>query len=120
MKYDFDRICDRSNTNCVKWDTVKAIFGRDDVIPMWVADMDFPVAQPIVEALKITREDVAESLEGLPPVKMHCSNLAADALHAAIEDYLKKGGRGEWLNGKKEAPKKKPKTRKGARRQRAA
>ena len=52
MQYDFDRICDRSNTNSVKWDAVKAIFGRDDVIPMWVADMDFPVAQPIVEALK--------------------------------------------------------------------
>ena len=42
------------------------------------------------EALKITRGDVAESLGGLPPIKMHCSNLAADALHAAIKDYLKK------------------------------
>jgi nitrogen fixation NifU-like protein len=42
------------------------------------------------EALKITRADVAASLGGLPPVKMHCSNLAADALHAAIEDYYKK------------------------------
>ena len=44
----------------------------------------------IEEALKITRSDVANSLGGLPPVKMHCSNLAADALHAAIEDYRKK------------------------------
>ncbi len=52
MKYDFDQICDRSGTNCVKWDGAKTIFGCDDVIPMWVADMDFPVAQPIVEALK--------------------------------------------------------------------
>ncbi|MGD8505054.1 MAG: Fe-S cluster assembly scaffold protein NifU [Candidatus Bathyarchaeota archaeon] len=42
------------------------------------------------EAMKITRGNVAESLGGLPPVKMHCSNLAADGLHAAIEDYLKK------------------------------
>ena len=42
------------------------------------------------EALKITRKDVADALEGLPPIKMHCSNLAADALHAAIEDYYKK------------------------------
>ena len=42
------------------------------------------------EAMKITRKDVADALEGLPPVKMHCSNLAADALHAAIEDYYKK------------------------------
>ncbi len=39
------------------------------------------------EALKITRDDVANELEGLPPIKMHCSNLAADALHAAIVNY---------------------------------
>ena len=45
----------------------------------------------IEDALRITRADVAESLGGLPPAKMHCSNLAADALHAAINDYLKKG-----------------------------
>jgi len=46
----------------------------------------------IDEALKITRADVAESLGGLPPIKMHCSNLAADALHAAIKDYQAKKG----------------------------
>ena len=42
------------------------------------------------EAMKITRDDVASELGGLPPVKMHCSNLAAEALHEAIYDYLKK------------------------------
>ena len=42
------------------------------------------------EALKITRQDVADELEGLPPHKMHCSNLAADALHEAIKDYKNK------------------------------
>jgi nitrogen fixation NifU-like protein len=42
------------------------------------------------EAKKITRNDVADSLGGLPPIKMHCSNLAADALHEAIKDYQKK------------------------------
>jgi len=47
----------------------------------------------VEEALKITREEVARNLEGLPPVKMHCSNLAADGLHEAIKDYLKKGGK---------------------------
>jgi len=46
----------------------------------------------IEEGLKITRKNVADSLDGLPPIKMHCSNLAADGLHAAIEDYLKKKG----------------------------
>ena len=45
------------------------------------------------EAEKITRDDVANELEGLPPVKMHCSNLAADALKAAIKDYRKKAAR---------------------------
>ena len=52
MKYDFDRVYDRTNTNCAKWDAVLPIFGREDVIPMWVADMDFPVARPIIEAIK--------------------------------------------------------------------
>jgi len=42
------------------------------------------------EGLKISRGDVADNLGGLPPIKMHCSNLAADGLHAAIQDYLKK------------------------------
>jgi len=44
----------------------------------------------IEEALKISRGDVAGALDGLPPIKMHCSNLAADALHAAIKDYEEK------------------------------
>jgi nitrogen fixation NifU-like protein len=43
----------------------------------------------IKEARQIGRKDVAEELGGLPPIKMHCSNMAADALHKAIEDYLK-------------------------------
>ncbi len=42
------------------------------------------------EAMKISRSDVAGALEGLPPIKMHCSNLAADGLHEAIYDYLTK------------------------------
>lgn len=42
------------------------------------------------EAYKLTRDDVAKELGGLPAVKMHCSNLAADALREAIDDYRKK------------------------------
>ena len=42
------------------------------------------------DAEDISNDTVAEALDGLPPVKMHCSNLAADALHAAIMDYKKK------------------------------
>ncbi|MBY8989695.1 MAG: Fe-S cluster assembly scaffold protein NifU [Candidatus Lokiarchaeota archaeon] len=42
------------------------------------------------EASNISRDDVAESLDGLPPIKLHCSNLAADALKDAIKNYLDK------------------------------
>ena len=44
----------------------------------------------IDDALEITRNDVADELDGLPPQKMHCSNLAADALHVAIQNYKEK------------------------------
>ena len=42
------------------------------------------------EGLEITRADVAKNLDGLPPIKMHCSNLAADGLHLAIKEYREK------------------------------
>ncbi|MEN4007431.1 MAG: Fe-S cluster assembly scaffold protein NifU [Methanobacteriaceae archaeon] len=48
---------------------------------------EMAMGKTIEEAMEITRNDVAENLEGLPPVKMHCSNLAADALHSAINNY---------------------------------
>lgn len=44
----------------------------------------------IDEALQLTNKAVAEALDGLPPVKMHCSLLAEEAIHAAVEDYKKK------------------------------
>jgi nitrogen fixation NifU-like protein len=46
----------------------------------------------VEEALKITNKAVAEALDGLPPVKMHCSNLAEEAIRAAVEDYQRKNG----------------------------
>lgn len=51
---------------------------------------DLAKGKIIEEALKITNKDVAEALDGLPPIKIHCSNLAADGLHAAIKEYLEK------------------------------
>jgi len=47
----------------------------------------------IDEAMKITKSSLADALDGLPPQKMHCSNLGADALHKAIEDYRSKQGK---------------------------
>ena len=41
MKYDFDKVINRADTNCVKYDLRKQVFGNPDVLPMWVADMDF-------------------------------------------------------------------------------
>jgi cysteine-S-conjugate beta-lyase len=52
VKYDFDIVCQRRNTDCFKWDSLRTIFGTEDILPMWVADMDFPAAQPIVDALR--------------------------------------------------------------------
>jgi len=51
------------------------------------------MGKSLQEAADISNRAVAEALGGLPPNKMHCSNLAADALHLAIQDYLVKNGR---------------------------
>lgn len=48
------------------------------------------MGKTLEEAMEISNKVVAEALGGLPPVKMHCSNLAADALHKAIEDFRSK------------------------------
>jgi len=52
MRYNFDEIVDRSNTNCEKYDGRKRVFGTDDLIPLWVADTDFRTPDFIVEAVK--------------------------------------------------------------------
>ena len=51
---------------------------------------DLVRGKTIKEALEISNKAVAEALDGLPPVKMHCSMLAEEALRSAVEDYLKK------------------------------
>ena len=50
------------------------------------------IGKTVDEALNITNKAVAESLDGLPPVKMHCSNLAEEAIKSAIDDYKRKNG----------------------------
>ena len=51
---------------------------------------ELAIGKTLDEAMRLSNQAVAEALDGLPPQKMHCSNLAADALHAAIENYLEK------------------------------
>ena len=51
MKYDFDEIIDRSSNHSAKYDERMKKFGTEDVIPLWIADMDFRTAQPIIDAL---------------------------------------------------------------------
>lgn len=51
MEYDFDTVIDRRGTNSVKYDLAGKLFGDSEVLPMWVADMDFPVADFILEAI---------------------------------------------------------------------
>jgi len=82
IKVEDDRIAD------VKFRT----FGCGAAIATTSMTTELAKGKTLDEAMEITRQDVADELGGLPPVKMHCSNLAADALHEAIKDYKDKKG----------------------------
>ncbi|AVQ46243.1 MalY/PatB family protein [Clostridium botulinum] len=57
MKYDFDEIIDRSDNRAAKYDERVKKFGTNEVIPLWIADMDFRIAQPIIDACKRKAEE---------------------------------------------------------------
>lgn len=80
IKVDDDKISD------VKFKT----FGCGAAVATSSMVTELVIGKTIEEALAISNKAVAEALDGLPPQKMHCSNLAADALHLAIEDYRAK------------------------------
>ena len=82
IKVDGDRIVD------AKFQT----FGCGAAIAVSSMITEMVKGKSLDEALKISKEQVAEALGGLPPQKMHCSNLGADALKKAIEDYRQKAG----------------------------
>lgn len=84
IKVDQDRIKD------IKFKT----FGCGAAIATSSMVTELVKGKTIDEAKQISNKTVAEALGGLPPKKMHCSNLAADALHAAIKDYLEKKNQG--------------------------
>ncbi len=70
----------------IKWKTL----GCGAAIATSSVMTDLAIGKSIDEAMALTRDNVAQALDGLPPAKLHCSNLAADGLKAAIEDYKKK------------------------------
>jgi FeS cluster assembly scaffold protein NifU len=72
-----DRIAD------IKFQT----FGCGSAIATSSMITELVMGKTLDEALEVTRADVADALDGLPPIKMHCSNLAADALHDAIKNW---------------------------------
>jgi nitrogen fixation NifU-like protein len=83
IKVDGDKITD------AKFKT----FGCGAAIAVSSMVTELVKGRTLEEALEISNKAVAEALGGLPPQKMHCSNLGADALKKAIEDYLKKQGK---------------------------
>ena len=77
------------NDNIIK-DIKLKTFGCGSAIATASMITEMAKEKTIEEALKISRNDVADELDGLPPIKMHCSNLAADALKNAIKNYQAK------------------------------
>lgn len=100
---DADGVGEVGNASCgdimkiylsVEDDVIKDIkfktFGCGAAIATSSMMTELAIGKSLDEALVLTNQAVAEALDGLPPAKMHCSNLAADALHEAIKDYKKK------------------------------
>lgn len=67
MKYDFNTVIDRYNTNSIKWDFAEEIFKVKDILPMWVADMDFRVPRPVIDAVKKVTAGGIFGYSGVPP-----------------------------------------------------
>lgn len=75
---DFDHIYPRVDTDSVKWDSIKTTYGKDDLVPLWVADMDFMAPTPVIDALS---DYTKRGLFGY--------SLVPDALYQAISDWEK-------------------------------
>lgn len=83
MKYNFDEVIDRSNNRSSKYDERKKKFGTEDVIPLWVADMDFKTAKPIIDACKNKAEEGIWGYTSRP-----------ESYFEAVKDWEKK--RNDW------------------------
>lgn len=83
MQYNFDAVVDRSNNHSAKYDERQKKFGTEDVIPLWIADMDFKTAQPIIDALSARAQEGIWGYTSRP-----------DSYFAAIRDWQKR--RNNW------------------------
>jgi cystathionine beta-lyase len=81
--YSFDDVIDRRNTHSVKWDATERVFGAKDVLPLWVADMDFPAPKAVIEAL---HKRIEHGIFGYTVIP--------DSLKDAIKNWLK--SRHQW------------------------
>lgn len=90
MKYDFDRIIDRSGTNALKYSVLKERYGRDDLLPLWVADMDFETPDFITDAL---RKRLDHSLFGYTSVPAELW----DTIAKWVEDHHAWKVKKEWI-----------------------
>ncbi|MGE5652867.1 MAG: MalY/PatB family protein [Bacillota bacterium] len=90
MRYDFDQVINRNGTHTVKWDSNTVLFGREDVLDMWVADMEFPCPEPVVEAIKAR---AAHPIYGYthPPASLY------DAIVERMQRYYGWQIKKEWL-----------------------
>lgn len=57
MESHFDEVINRLETNSIKWDTLEDRYGSTEVLPMWIADMDFKTPKVVLDALKNTLEN---------------------------------------------------------------
>jgi nitrogen fixation NifU-like protein len=87
------KVDDEDHITAIKFKT----FGCGAAVATSSMVTEMVMGRTLAEAAEISNRTVAEALGGLPPQKMHCSNLAADAVHLAIEDYLTRNGRSDEI-----------------------
>ena len=89
---DIMRIYLDIDDNQIIWDCKFKTFGCGAAVATSSMATELVKGKTIQEALQVTNKAVMEALDGLPPVKVHCSLLAEEAVHAALWDYAEKNG----------------------------
>jgi cystathionine beta-lyase len=90
MKYDFDTVINRRNTSSLKWDTAEKRVGQHDVLPLWVADMDFQSPAPVIDAFK---KRVEHGVFGYTVIPDSCYNAVVGWMKRRHNWEVKK----EWI-----------------------